>query len=97
MRKTVVTTKFYGPTNTLGSRVKVSAWAGSKFVPFRHDVGSWNGISESGIGQIVADLLGEVTGWSYDIKSVERTSGPDDDLVYWLVTYDESTEWDRRG
>ena len=92
MRKTVVTTKFYWPTSTLGSRVKVSTWAGSKFVPFRHDVGSWNGISESGIGQIVADLLGEISEWSCDIKHVERTSGPDDGLAYWLVTYDESAE-----
>ena len=38
MRQAIVT-KYFGPTNTKGSRIKVKAYAGSKFYEWDHSVG----------------------------------------------------------
>lgn len=35
-----IETKFLGPTDTKGARIKASAWAGTKTIPFDHGAGT---------------------------------------------------------
>ena len=88
--QTVVTTKYYGPTNTRGSRVKVTTHNGSKFVPFDSAAG-WGGINEAGVAKVTAELLmGEYAtnhGDEYVITEVTPVGGPEADVRYWIVTY----------
>ena len=86
----VVTTKYCGPTNTRGARVKVSTRNGSKFIPFDH-VAGWGGIDEAGVAKVTAELLmdGYATnhGDEYVITEVTLVGGPEAVFDYWLVTY----------
>ena len=88
--RTVVTTKFYGPTNTRGARVKVSTRNGSKFLPFCHTV-SWPGIDEAGVAKVTAELLQDEyansCGDTYAVTEATPVGGPQGDVDYWLVTY----------
>ena len=88
--RTVVTTKYYGPTNTRGSRVKVSTRNGSKFVPFDGET-SWDGINEAGVAKVTAELLMDEYaidhGDKYTVDEATLVGGPVDDLRYWIVTY----------
>ena len=86
----VVTTKYYGPTNTRGARVKVSTGNGSKFVPFDSTT-SWDGINEAGVAKATADLLMDeyaiAHGDKYIVDEATLVGGPKDDMRYWIVTY----------
>ena len=86
----VVTTKYYGPTNTRGARVKVSTGNGSKFVPFDHGT-TWDGINGAGVAKVTAELMQDKyateAGYTYSVTEVKRIGGPEDDLRYWIVTY----------
>lgn len=88
--QTIVTTKFYGPTYTRGSRVKISTRNGSKFVPFDHRT-SWDGIDETGVAEVAAELLQYEDaidhGDTYTVDEVKPVGGPKEDVKYWLVTY----------
>lgn len=55
-----IRTRYYGPTNTKGSRIKASAWAGSIFVPYRSDLSSENNHVRA------ARILAEQFGWPGD-------------------------------
>lgn len=88
--QTVVTTKFYGPTNTRGSRIKVSTRNGSKFVPFDYTTG-WGGIDEAGVAKVTAELLMDEYatdhGDTYIVDEAAPIGGPKEDVKYWIVTY----------
>ena len=89
--QTIVTTKLYGPTDTRGSRVKVSTRNGSKFVPFNHRKALCDGIDEVGVAEVAAELLQDEYamrhGDTYTIHEARLVSGPKDDVRYWIVTY----------
>ena len=88
--QTVVTTKYYGPTNTRGSRVKVATRNGSKFIPFDYTT-SWDGINEAVVAKVTADLLMDeyaiAHGDKYLVDEATLVGGPKDDMRYWIVTY----------
>ena len=88
--QTVVTTKYYGPTNQRGSQVKVATRNGSKFVPFDYTV-SGCGINEVGVTKATAELLMDEYatnhGDEYVITEVTPVGGPEADVRYWIVTY----------
>ena len=83
--QTIVTTRYYGPTNTRGSRLKVSASDRSKFVPFDHAAPGWTGITEDTFKEVIPELL-ETELTTYRVESVESISGPGNDQDYYLVT-----------
>ena len=83
--KTIVTTRYYGPTDTRGSRLKVSARDRSKSVPFDNAAPGWTGITEDTLKAIVPGLLeGPLT--TYRVESVDSISGPGNVLNYYLIT-----------
>ena len=83
--QTIVTTRYYGPTDTRGSRIKVSARDRSKFVPFDHAAPGWIGVTEDTLREVIPGLLeGPLT--TYRVESVESISGPGGSLGYYLVT-----------
>lgn len=83
--QTIVTTRYYGPTDTRGSRIKVSARDKSKFVPFDYAAPLGTGITEDTLKAVVPALLeGPMT--TYRVESVESVSGPGNNLSYYLVT-----------
>ena len=88
--QTIVTTKYYGPTNTRGSRVKVSTRNGSKFVPFDH-AARGDGIDPDTLAKVTAELLMDEYatdhGDEYVITEVTPVGGPEADVRYWIVTY----------
>lgn len=88
--QTVVTTKYYGPTNTRGSRVKVSTRNGSKFVPFDYRT-SGGGIDKVGVAEVTAGLLQDEYatdhGDTHVVDEVTPVGGPKGDAQYWIVTY----------
>lgn len=51
-----IITKFHGPTNTRGPRVKARAWAGSVTVAYQHGLGDEG--SHKAAAQALADKLG---------------------------------------
>ena len=95
--QTVVTTKFYGPTDTRGSRVKVSTHNGSKFLPFDYAAG-WDGIDEARLAKAAADLLQDEyatsNGDTYAVTEAKPIGGPQGDADYWLVTYTRTADHD---
>ena len=83
--QTIVTTRYYGPTDTRGSRIKVSARDRSKFVPFDHAAPGWTGITEDTLKEVIPGLLeNELT--AYQVTSVDGIGGPGNELNYYLVT-----------
>ena len=88
--QTVVTTKYYGPTNTRGSRIKVSSHNGSMFVPFDHAAG-WKGVDMISVAKATAELLQDEYatnhGDTYAVKEATPIDGPVGDVDYWVVTY----------
>ena len=82
---TIVTTTYYGPTETRGSRIKVATREGARFIPFDHS--GRNGIVEEGLARTIERLL---TNEHVDITvtALQQTSGPNEDATYWIVTYD---------
>lgn len=83
--QTIVTTRYYGPTDTRGSRIKVSARDRSKFVPFDHAAPMGTGITEDTLKAIVPGLLeGPLT--TYRVESADSISGPGNVLNYYLIT-----------
>ena len=95
--QTVVTTKFYGPTNTRGARVKVSTRNGSKFVPFDHAAG-WDGIYPDALAKVTAELLQDeyatAYGDTYIADEATPVGGPREDVGYWVVTYTRASDHD---
>ena len=93
--RTVVTTKFYGPTNTLGARIKVSTRNGSKFIDFDHAAG-WDGIDRASLAKATAELLQDEyatsSGDMYAVTEVKPIGGPQGDVDYWLATYTRTTD-----
>lgn len=83
--QTIVTTRYYGPTDTRGSRIKVSARDRSKFVPFDHAAAFATGITEDTLKAIVSELL-ETELTTYWVESVDSISGPGNVLNYYLIT-----------
>lgn len=83
--KTIVTTRYCGPTDTHGSRIKVSARDRSKFVPFDHSAPMGTGITEDTLKAIVPGLL-ETELTTYRVESVDSISGPGNVLNYYLIT-----------
>lgn len=83
--QTVVTTRYYGPTDTRGSRIKVSARNRSKFVPFDHAAPSWAGITADTLREVIPVLM-ETEMATFRVTSVEWVSGPGNDLNYYFVT-----------
>ena len=88
--QTIVTTKFYGPTDTRGARVKVSTRNGSKFVPFDYAAG-WDSINPDALVKVTAELLQDeyatTYGDTYVVDEVRPIGGPQGDVDYWLATY----------
>ena len=88
--QTIVTTKFYGPTNTRGARIKVSTRNGSKFIPFDH-VAGWGGIDMTNVANATAELLQDehatADGDTYVVNEAAPVGGPKGDVDYWIVTY----------
>ena len=93
--RTVITTKFYEPTNTRGARIKVSTRNGSKFLPFDYEAG-WDGINRDSLAKVTADLLQDEyatsSGDTYAITEVEPIGGPQGDVDYWLATYTRTSD-----
>ena len=93
--QTVVTTKFYGPTDTRGARIKVSTRNGSKFIPFDYAAG-WDGIDRVSLAKATADLLQDEyatsNGDTYAITEVKPIGGPQGDVDYWLATYTRTSD-----
>lgn len=50
-----IITKFYGPTNTRGSRITAKAWAGSVTVPYKHRLSAED--NHRAAAQALADKL----------------------------------------
>ena len=92
--RTVVTTKYYGPTNTRGARIKVSTRNGSKFIPFDHAAG-WGGIDMTNVANATAELLQDehatADGDTYVVVEAAPVGGPKGDADYWIVTYTRIT------
>ena len=88
--QTIVTTKFYGPTDTLGARIKVSTRNGSKFIPFDYEAG-WDGIEPDALAKVTAELLQDEYatshGDTYAVTEAKPIGGPQGDVDYWFVTY----------
>ena len=93
----VVTTKYCGPTNTRGARVKVSTRNGSKFVAFDHAAG-WDGIDRARLAKATAELLQDAyatsNGDTYAVTEVKPIGGPQGDVDYWLATYTRTSDHD---
>ena len=88
--QTIVTTRYYGPTNTRGSRIKVSTRRGSRFIPFEY-AASWNGVSVDTLKSVVSALMSDDT-VTVHVTDAEIVSGPQDtELKYWIVSFEH--EW----
>lgn len=72
-----ITTKYFGPTNTKGSRIKASCYAGSLFVPYDHSL-SAQGNHDNAANKLMAKLE-----WNYSAISGSAT---DTGYVYVLFT-----------
>ena len=81
--QTIVTTRYYGPTDTRDSRLKVSARDRSKFVSYND--AARTGITEDTFKEVVSGLL-ETELTTYRVESVDSISGPGDVLNYYLIT-----------
>ena len=85
--QTIVTTRYYGPTNTRGSRIKVSARDRSKFIPFDYTT-DWSGVSVDTLKSVVSALMSSDT-VTVHVTDAETVSGPKDtELKYWIVSFE---------
>lgn len=91
MTQTVVTTKFFGPTNTRGAGIKVYTRSGSKMVSFDYAASMGAGITEATLTATVEHLLNDTLASEYgDVYTVDRVTpvgGPDQTVTYWIVDY----------
>lgn len=91
MLQTIVTTKYFGPTNTRGSRIKVSTRSGSKMVSYDYAAPMGQGITEATLKATVEHLLVDTYarehGDTFTVDLVTCVGGPDRASIYWIVDY----------
>lgn len=85
MRQAIVT-KYFGPTNTRGSRIKATAQAGSVVVPWDHSLG----IDEN--HDRAANALLKKLGWHETIRTASLCGGQLPDGTYAFVIVDRGAK-----